>query len=78
MKTLKMNFTVPEDVVEALKTKVEKHKRSAFVAAAVRDRLKQLEAEKLQQSLIEGYQVRNAEDVTINQEWEETTLENWS
>ena len=47
MKTLKLNFTVPEDVAEALKTRVEKRKRSAFVTEAVRARLKELEQDQL-------------------------------
>jgi len=77
VKTLKLNFTVPEDVAEALKTRVSKRKRSAFVTAAVAEKLKYLEQEQLRQSLIEGYQARQAEDTDINQEWEDTTLEKW-
>lgn len=77
MKTLKLNFTVPEDVAEALKARVSRRKRSAFVAAAVADKLKELEQEHLRQSLVEGYQARRAEDTEINQEWEGATLEEW-
>ena len=77
MKTLKLNFTVPEDVAEALKTRVSKRKRSAFVAAAVLDKLKELEQEQLRQALMEGYQARRAEDAEVNQEWEGATLEGW-
>ena len=77
MKTLKLNFTVPEDVAEALKARVGKRKRSAFVAAAVLDKLKELEQEQLRQSLVEGYQARRAEDAEVNQEWEGATLEGW-
>ena len=77
MKTLKLNFTVPEDIAEALKARVGKRKRSAFVAAAVLDKLKELEQEQLRQALVEGYQARRAEDVGVNQEWEEATLEGW-
>jgi len=58
MKTLKLNFTVPENVAEALKSRVGKRKRSAFVAAAVLDKLKELEQKQLRQSLVEGYQTR--------------------
>jgi hypothetical protein len=75
MKTLKLNFTVPEDVAEVLKARVSKRKRSAFVAAAVAEKLQKLEEEQLRQSLIEGYQSRQAEDTGINLEWEESTLE---
>jgi hypothetical protein len=77
MKTLKLNFTVPEDVAEALKTRVSKRKRSAFVTAAVAEKLKYLEQEHLRQSLVEGYQARQAEDAEISQEWEGAALEKW-
>lgn len=77
MKTLKLNFTVPEDVAEALRARVSRRKRSAFVAAAVADKLKELEQEQLRQSLVEGYQARRAEDAEVNQEWEGATLEEW-
>ncbi|GFP27447.1 hypothetical protein, partial [Candidatus Hakubella thermalkaliphila] len=62
MKTLKLNFTIPEEVAEALKTRVSKRKRSAFVAVAVLDKLKELEQEQLRQALMEGYQARREED----------------
>ncbi len=77
MKTLKLNFTVPEDIAEALKTRVSKRKRSAFVAAAVAEKLKELEEEQLRQTLVEGYQARKAEDAKVNGEWEKATLEEW-
>jgi hypothetical protein len=77
MKTLKLNFTVPEDVAEALKLHVKKRKRSAFVVAAVADKLKILEEEQLKQSLLEGYQVRQEEDSGVNQEWQKAGLEEW-
>jgi hypothetical protein len=47
------------------------------VAAAVSDKLKELEEEQLRKSLAEGYQARQAEDDEINQEWEGATLEEW-
>ncbi len=77
MKTLKLNFTVPEDVAEALKTRVRRRQRSAFVAAAVAHKLKELEQEELRQSLVEGYQARRAEDAGLSQEWERAALEEW-
>lgn len=77
MKALKLNFTIPEDVAAALKTRVSKRKRSAFVAAAVLDKLKELEKEELRQALMEGYQARRGEDAEVDQEWERATLEAW-
>ena len=78
MKTLKLNFTIPEDIAEALKARISKRKRSAFVAAAVLDKLKELEQEQLGQALMEGYQTRREEDTEINKEWEASTPEEWS
>lgn len=77
MKTLKLNFTVPEDIAESLRARVGKRKRSAFVSAAVREKLQELEQEQLKQALREGYQARREEDAKINSEWEEPTLESW-
>ncbi len=77
MKTLKLNFTVPEDVAKELKSRISKRKRSAFVAAAVADKLRELEEEQLRQSLVEGYQARQAEDIEVNHEWTGATLEEW-
>lgn len=76
MKTLKLNFTIPEDVAEALKTQVSNRKRSAFVSEAVRARLKELEEEKLKQLLIEGYKAREKEAAELDAEMECATLEN--
>ena len=77
MKTLKVNFTMSEDVVATLKGRVSERNRSAFVTAAVRDRLHDLEQEELRQILIEGYQARQNEDAEVSKEWEVPTLEGW-
>lgn len=74
MKTLKLNFTVPEDIAESLKARVSK--RSAFVAAAVLEKLKELEEEQLKQALRKGYQTRE-EDAEMNRDCEKPTLEGW-
>lgn len=77
MKSLKLNFTISEEIAEALKAHVQKRKRSAFVAAAVFEKLKELEREQLNQELREGYQARWGEDEEINRDWEKPGLEDW-
>ena len=77
MKTMKVNFTIPEDVVATLKRRVGERNRSAFVTAAVRDRLHDLEQEELKQTLMEGYLARRDEDAEVSKEWEAPTLEGW-
>ncbi len=75
MKTVKVNFTIPEDVVATLKGRVSERSRSAFVTAAVRERLHDLEQEELKQTLKEGYSARRDEDAEVSKEWEAPTLE---
>lgn len=77
IKSLKINFTMPEDVACELRARVRKSSRSAFVTDAVRNKLEELKKERLQQELVEGYIARKDEDTVINQEWESATLEKW-
>jgi metal-responsive CopG/Arc/MetJ family transcriptional regulator len=74
----RINFTIPEDLALMLKARVSKRKRSAFVAAAIRDRLHQLEQERLRETLVEGYLARRGEDASISAEWEAASLERWA
>lgn len=77
MRTMRLNFTIAEDVVATLRDRVGERHRSAFVTAAVRDRLHELEQEELKQTLIEGYLARRGEDAEVSKEWEAATLEGW-
>ena len=77
MKTLKLNFTIPQDVADTLKARINKRKRSAFVAAAVREKLKELEQEELRQNLIEGYRAMIDDSIEIDRQFEAATLEDW-
>lgn len=77
MQKLRVNFTIPEEVVMSLKAQVSERKRSAFVGNAIREKLKELEEELLTQALAEGYLARRDEDARINREWEQPTVEGW-
>ena len=77
MKTLKVNFTLPEDVAEELKTCVGNRKRSAFVTEALRVKLEALKKEHLSNELAEGYQVRRRENAEAAHEWDNTVQDNW-
>ena len=74
---VRVNFTLPEEVLESLKSNVKERQRSSFVAAALREKLVSLERERLEAELIEGYQACAEESRAINAEWEAVTLENW-
>lgn len=77
MRTVKLNFTIPQDVAAQLKASVGERGRSAFVARAIRERLRELEEERLNAELVEGYKARLEEDSELNDEWEQATVQSW-
>jgi len=77
MKTLKLNFTVPADVADELKTHVAKRKRSAFVTEALKAKLEAVKKEHLLCELAEGYQARNSENAELAQEWDNSAADKW-
>jgi metal-responsive CopG/Arc/MetJ family transcriptional regulator len=77
MKKVRVSFTIPEEVIKSLNNRVEKRKRSAFVALAVSEKLNKIDKEELIKNLVEGYQASAEEDAILSNEWESATLENW-
>ncbi|MHC2994200.1 MAG: hypothetical protein IBV53_01655 [Candidatus Atribacteria bacterium] len=70
----RFNITLPEDIALEIKNITNK---SHFIAEALREKLKSIEKEKLDQLLIEGYKATREEDKEIDKEWERITLEGW-
>lgn len=74
---VKMTFTIPEEIAHKLKDIVADRQRSAFVADALREKLREAEKNAFEQELIQSYVERYEEDKAINAEWEAATLEGW-
>ena len=74
---VKMTFTIPEEIAHKLKDIVSDRQRSAFVADALREKLREAEKNAFEQELIQSYVERYEEDKAINAEWEVATLEGW-
>lgn len=75
---VRVNFTLPQDLVEALKLQVGERGRSAFVAEAVRLRLAQLERTQLEAELDEGYRLTREEGRQMNADWSPTMADGLS
>lgn len=77
MPSVRVNYTIPQELEKELKRLIKARERSAFVTKAIKEKLKELEKEALKKQLTEGYKARAAEGREINREWEAATLENW-
>ena len=69
---IRMNITVPEELVRELKHIKNK---SHFIAEAVRESFKTLKWKRLEALMIEGYKETANDDKKINEEWEQHTLQ---
>lgn len=68
MSAVRMNITLPEDVVKILKKKTKSGEKSAFIAEAIRSfALKETQADLIKR-MIEGYESSNAL-TDEDQEW---------
>jgi len=73
MGAVRINITLPEDVVKILKKKTKSGEKSAFIAEAIRFYAKNETQEDLIKRMIEGYQSTN-ELSREDKEWIETHL----
>ncbi len=67
MGAVRMNITLPEDVVRILKKKTRAGGKSAFIAEAIRSYAQQESQEELVKRMIEGYQAESLQDE--EQDW---------
>jgi len=70
MNTVRVNITLPFEIVEMIKNVKNK---SAFIAEAIRDRVEREEKANLIKELTEGYNVRKKEDKELSLDWDATS-----
>ena len=77
MGAVRLNITLPEELVRDLDRVVKPNKKSQFIAETLRQRLEKIRYEKIQKALAEGYAVREKESRFISKEFESIDLEGW-
>lgn len=77
MSMVRMNITIPEDLVNKLDQLVGSRKKSRFITETLKERVKKIEEDKLQKMLEEGYKTRREESLSIAKEFESVDLEGW-
>ena len=77
MNMVRMNITIPEDLARQLDQLVDSRKKSRFIAETLKNRVKEIEEDKLQKMLEEGYERRKEESLSISRDFETIDLEGW-
>jgi len=74
---VRLNITLPKDLVCLVDKISGPRKRSQFIAEAIRFKVKQDKKIDLEQQLSEGYRYCHRESLEIVSEFESADLENW-
>ena len=75
--TVRMNITLPRKLVLALDNLAGSRKRSQFISEAVKQKIQQIEKEKLDALLADGYQASKQENIELVKEFEGIDIEGW-
>lgn len=77
MRAVRMNITIPQELAHQVDELTGPRKRSQFISEALRHRIEEIQHEKVQKALEEGYKARKEESYHITKEFEAADLEGW-
>jgi len=75
--TIRVNITLPKDLVHLIDQMSGPRKRSLFIAEAVQLKVRQAQKEALEKKLTEGYRAGYNESREMASEFEAIDLEGW-
>ncbi len=74
---IRLNVTLPKDLVNMVDRMTGAKKRSMFIAEAIEFKVKQTQKEILEKQLAEGYRACQKESLDISSEFEVADVEGW-
>ena len=77
MRVVRMNITIPQELAHQVDELTGSRKRSQFISEALKHRIEEIQHEKAQKVLEEGYKARKEESRLITKEFEAADLEGW-
>jgi len=77
MGAVRLNVTIPEELVSQLDKLVGSRNKSRFITEALRERIETIQEQKLIKILEEGYKTRKQEGLSITRDFEPADLEGW-
>ena len=75
--TVRINVTLPREVIESLNQIAGPRSRSRLIAESIREHIRQMKAAELEKQLEEGYCAAAAGNITMTEEFEAVDLEGW-
>lgn len=75
--TVRLNITLPKELVLALNRLTAPRKRSRFITESIKQRIEQEEREAMENILEEGYRAMRQESLVITKEFKAVDLEGW-
>lgn len=74
---IRLNVTLPKDLVESLNNAAAPRFRSRFIAESIREHIRRKNKADLEKKLEEGYRATAKESSAIAEEFEHADLEGW-
>lgn len=74
---VRLNLTLPRDLVESLNQIAGPRNRSRMISESVREYIRQRKKTELEKQLEEGYRASAAENIAMTKEFEAIDLEGW-
>jgi len=74
---VRLNITIPKDLLVALNQFTGPRKKSRFIAQAIRKQIEQQQKQALDKALEEGYRATSKENLAVSDEFEAADLEGW-
>lgn len=78
MSAVRLNITLPQELVNQLDKLAGPRGKSHFIAETLREKVERIKNEDLQKSLEEGYKAGKKESLSIAKEFESVDLEGWN
>jgi metal-responsive CopG/Arc/MetJ family transcriptional regulator len=77
MRVRRMNITISQELAHQLNQLTSPRKRSQFISEALKHRIEEIQHQKTQKALEEGYKARREEATSMTKEFQAVDLEGW-
>jgi len=74
---IRLNITLPRDLVVAMNSLTGRKERSRFIREAVLERIEKQRKREMEQLLAEGYRERVKDNLALTEEFNHADLERW-